>query len=316
MKQLYVSLLLFLFAVTMCYAQIGIGTISPDKSSELDIVASNKGILIPRISLTSSTDATTISTGNVISLLVYNTATVADIIPGYYYWNGTKWMRLALASETYSLTASAPTGSSVNGFSLSAATGAVTMNLTPADATNPGIITTGTQTIAGAKTFNNKVIVTTAPVDPNDVARKQELDLKESLSNKSTSATLGTSNVLYPTQNAVKTYVDSKIPTIYGTSYTKEWNGALTPAAGASTVTFDFAAAGFTTISNVMVSTELPGGGVNNAPFGVITARNLTNITVSLFDSNNSTVVLASTINGLEPHFAAGTVVYLTVKGN
>ena len=36
------------------------------------------------------------------------------------------------------------------------------------------------------------------------------LDAKEDLSNKSTTTTLGTSNTLYPTQNAVKTYVDNK----------------------------------------------------------------------------------------------------------
>jgi len=39
-------------------------------------------------------------------------------------------------------------------------------------------------------------------------------DTKENLSNKSTSTTLGTSNTLYPTQNAVKTYVDTSIASI------------------------------------------------------------------------------------------------------
>jgi len=37
------------------------------------------------------------------------------------------------------------------------------------------------------------------------------LALKENLSNKSTTTALGTSNVLYPTQNAVKTYVDTQL---------------------------------------------------------------------------------------------------------
>ena len=40
------------------------------------------------------------------------------------------------------------------------------------------------------------------------------LDAKENVSNKSTTTTLGTSNTLYPTQNAVKTYVDTEISTI------------------------------------------------------------------------------------------------------
>src|SRR5690554_1035346 len=76
------------------YGQVGIGTLTPDNSSQLDVVANDKGILIPRISLTSTTDATTIKNGNVNSLLVFNTNTQNDITPGYYYWYEDKWMRI------------------------------------------------------------------------------------------------------------------------------------------------------------------------------------------------------------------------------
>src|SRR5690606_26899262 len=76
------------------YSQVGIGTLTPDKSSQLDVTANNKGILIPRVSLTSTTDTTTITNGNVNSLLVYNTSTQNDIKPGYYYWYIDKWMRI------------------------------------------------------------------------------------------------------------------------------------------------------------------------------------------------------------------------------
>jgi hypothetical protein len=38
-----------------------------------------------------------------------------------------------------------------------------------------------------------------------------QLNAKENLANKSTTTTLGTSDTLYPTQNAVKTYVDTKV---------------------------------------------------------------------------------------------------------
>ncbi|MEN9987265.1 MAG: hypothetical protein RLZZ585_304 [Bacteroidota bacterium] len=48
-----------------------------------------------------------------------------------------------------------------------------------------------------------------------EIANRSNADLsKENLSNKSTATTLGTSNVLYPTQNAVKTYVDAQVATI------------------------------------------------------------------------------------------------------
>jgi hypothetical protein len=46
---------------------------------------------------------------------------------------------------------------------------------------------------------------------PISTAIQTALDLKENLSNKSTSTSLGTSDALYPTQNAVKTYVDAQV---------------------------------------------------------------------------------------------------------
>jgi hypothetical protein len=46
---------------------------------------------------------------------------------------------------------------------------------------------------------------------PISTATQSALDLKENLSNKSAATALGTSDVLYPTQNAVKTYVDTKV---------------------------------------------------------------------------------------------------------
>src|SRR5690554_2036055 len=81
------------------YSQVGIGTLTPDKSSQLDVTANNKGILIPRVSLTSTTDITTITNGNVNSLLVFNTATQNDITPGYYYWYIDKWKRMVNDDE-------------------------------------------------------------------------------------------------------------------------------------------------------------------------------------------------------------------------
>jgi hypothetical protein len=46
---------------------------------------------------------------------------------------------------------------------------------------------------------------------PISTATQTALNTKEDVANKSTTTTLGTSNTLYPTQNAVKTYVDTAI---------------------------------------------------------------------------------------------------------
>lgn len=56
-------------------------------------------MLIPRVSLTGTTDVATISTP-AVSLMVYNTATTADVTPSFYYWNGTAWTTLGGSSST------------------------------------------------------------------------------------------------------------------------------------------------------------------------------------------------------------------------
>ena len=72
---------------------IGPDTFDPDPSAGVEMRFTNKGLLIPRVALTSTSSASPI-TSPANSLLVYNTASTGDVTPGYYYWNGSKWMRL------------------------------------------------------------------------------------------------------------------------------------------------------------------------------------------------------------------------------
>ncbi|MFS4429105.1 hypothetical protein [Chryseobacterium sp. S90] len=78
---------------------VGIGTSSPDASAILDINSTNKGVLAPRISLTSITDATTIPSP-ATGLLVYNTGTAGLTFTGYVFWNGSQWRGLDNSSLT------------------------------------------------------------------------------------------------------------------------------------------------------------------------------------------------------------------------
>lgn len=69
---------------------------NPDASAKLDIVSTTKGFLIPRVALT-ATNAVGPITTPATSLLVYNTATASSgatvVTPGFYYWDGSKWVR-------------------------------------------------------------------------------------------------------------------------------------------------------------------------------------------------------------------------------
>lgn len=97
MKKFLTLLSLSFALVTTTKAQVGIGTNTPSSSSQLDVTSSSKGILIPRVALTGLTSTSPISSPTT-SLLVYNTATAgtspSNVTPGYYYWNGTAWVRL------------------------------------------------------------------------------------------------------------------------------------------------------------------------------------------------------------------------------
>lgn len=68
---------------------------APDASSILDISSTNTGILIPRVALSNVTLATPV-TSPATSLLVFNTnaAVVGGSGIGYYFWDGTQWVRL------------------------------------------------------------------------------------------------------------------------------------------------------------------------------------------------------------------------------
>ena len=73
---------------------INTGNSASNPSARLDVKFSNKGFLSPQVTLTASNVAAP-AASPVAGLLVYNTATTgtstSTVVPGYYYWDGTKW---------------------------------------------------------------------------------------------------------------------------------------------------------------------------------------------------------------------------------
>jgi hypothetical protein len=99
-KQLIICVAFIVFTINL-NAQTGIGTTSPHASAKLEVNATDKGFLPPRVTLTSSSDNSTIP-NPATGLLVYNKGTNAGLRAGYYYWNGTDWTTIAtpISSET------------------------------------------------------------------------------------------------------------------------------------------------------------------------------------------------------------------------
>lgn len=83
------------------HAQTGIGTTTPNTSAKLEVASTDKGFLPPRVALTAANVFAPITgtASSAVGLLIYNTATAGtipnNVVPGYYFWNGTLWVQIA-----------------------------------------------------------------------------------------------------------------------------------------------------------------------------------------------------------------------------
>jgi len=87
-----------------------------DSSAMLDVSSTTRGMRIPRVALTDTALASPI-TNPVNSLLVFDTVTFTNGIPGFYYWDAThtQWVRLATGiGSTGSTGATGATGATGN----------------------------------------------------------------------------------------------------------------------------------------------------------------------------------------------------------
>lgn len=115
------SLVMIIIAMvwgSVAQAQIKVGSnplnLNPD--AVLEIESTNKGMLFPRVSLTSTVSPAPLN-GFVSGMVVFNTNTINDVAPGIYYSDGFKWLKITAGtlSESpiagWSLTGNANTNS-------------------------------------------------------------------------------------------------------------------------------------------------------------------------------------------------------------
>lgn len=97
----------FLFVINALYLSaqqesVGIGTTNPDAPAILDVTSSNKGLQLPVVYLTSTTDVTTIPNPKT-GFIIYNNAVAGSgntsVSKGLYAFNGTGWERMWTKSD-------------------------------------------------------------------------------------------------------------------------------------------------------------------------------------------------------------------------
>lgn len=100
-------------------AQQGFGTSTPNKNAVLDLTSTNKGLLLPRVTLVSTISFAPLD-AHVAGMIIYNTATTTtglnDVTPGYYFNDGAKWVRAinSVSAAGWSLTGNSSTTPGTN----------------------------------------------------------------------------------------------------------------------------------------------------------------------------------------------------------
>lgn len=173
MRKLF-TLLVLTAVMELSYAQnVGIGTTTPQ--AKLDISSSTDGVLLPRVALTSTSNFAPLALSPTTSTLVYNTATAGSgttaVTPGFYYWDGSQWIRIADAAAsskdwTIANTATSPAVTTSNQYvsgnvgigNFSATTPSVALDVRTTDAVKLPNGTTAQRPLlplAGATRFNS-----------------------------------------------------------------------------------------------------------------------------------------------------------------
>jgi hypothetical protein len=138
----FLMLLFFANGFAQIVQKFGDDSFTIDANAVLELQSTNKGLLLPRVPLTSTSLVSPLSAGSTLTagMTVYNTATQNDVTPGFYYYNGTKWVRVADSSSTIAV-ANGGTGATTAAGALTNLGAQSTSNLSSSVATNTGSTT-------------------------------------------------------------------------------------------------------------------------------------------------------------------------------
>ncbi|WP_010250251.1 hypothetical protein [Myroides injenensis] len=247
MKKTYIGFaglsLLLLLGTQTVQAQQGFGTDKPAKSAAVDIQSSKRGLLIPRVDLVETTNGITPINAPEKSLMVYNQATTTkdsatDVTPGYYYWDGGKWVRFAQQGDITAINLGGDVTGPTNATVINAIQGVpvdaknptanqvltfvpgtgtekgkwVPMSITPDVITGAkGITGTGITVTGGDKSTLTEVTLAITPGGANQVMVTSEDGKTTTWVNQNDIVTKNTTNVLKSEDNTLTSTVNNKV---------------------------------------------------------------------------------------------------------
>eukprot|EP01041_Mallomonas_annulata_P019130 gene19130-38342_t len=148
-KTLSICSILISFAATAQSIEINANGGTANASAILDLKSTTKGFLLPRMTNAQMRAIPNPAQG----LLAF--CTDCGINGDYYFYKGTAWVALSSTTATGSTTVgTVGDNATENGATI---TNGV-LSLAPANASYPGIVTIGAQTIGGVKTFSNGIV--------------------------------------------------------------------------------------------------------------------------------------------------------------
>lgn len=114
LQKIYGVALLLITSVTLNAQNVGINATgaAPSGDAMLDVAATNKGLLVPRVNIPNLNAIAPITGGTTTSLLVYNTNATTGL--GYYYWDGAKWVQFTTGGDDWKIIGNANTTSGTN----------------------------------------------------------------------------------------------------------------------------------------------------------------------------------------------------------
>ena len=290
-----------LFAANMSaqvVQKIGDNSFTIDTNSVLELESTNKGLLLPRLALT-TTSSILPMTGTVASgMIVYNTATAGDVTPGFYFYNVDKWVRVA---DNAVITASNITGAVAvaNGGTGATTAAAALTNLGAQAASNlSSNITTDTgsttmyPSVSAVQAFVNAQVATATPDATTSI--KGKIQLAGDLAGTAAAPLVAAGAIDDSKISETAAILDTKLATIATAG--KVSNSATTATASNTVNTIVLRDGSGNFSAGAITATSFTGSGAGLTGVVSSTNANLTGMVTSV--GNTATVVTNANLTG------------------